>query len=246
MADFVDGEALIFEQEALNGTVGPFTATGANTAILAAISCANFGDAPSITSANDGASIPRIGSDVAWIGSAGSLGTFERAPGPASPASMLADWASNPFVSGAAAVVYSGVDQTTPTAGHDDDFGAEGGVSSETGSIVITGCTIGQKVGAWFSFLSDGGALNGFTPFDADHTIVVEDYTGGFLGLAFVEKTAQSTTETISLTGTGSGDSTLYWVVRGFRINNAAGGGGVPIAVLARNANQLIGAENAT
>jgi hypothetical protein len=233
MATYSAGVALAFAYEAENGTTDPYTPGGSDRAVFGTIACGGFSGLPSITELRHGGSggtvIPRVGSDLTWVGGSGSQGVFTIAPGPTGSTTLFGDWASTPLQSAIAAVHYSGVDQTTPFSGHVDATPTfANAVTTTVASVTVTGCTVGQTIVAAVCALSDGVVLSAFTGV-AGTTLQVSDVTGTFVGVAMLEKVATGSSETLSVNVNGASSAGLYWSARGARVNDAVGGGEGPV-----------------
>lgn len=233
MATYSAGVALAFAYEAANGTTGSFSPGGSDRAIFGTIVCGGFSGLPSITELRHGGStgtvIPRVGSDLTWVGGTGSHGIFADASGPTGSTTLFGDWASTPLQSAIGAICYSGVDQTTPFSGHVDATPTlANAVTTTVASVTVTGCTVGQTIVAAVGALSDSVTLSAFTAVSGT-TLRVSDVTGTFVGVALLEKVATGTSETLSVNVNAGSSAGLYWTARGARVNDAAGGAEGPV-----------------
>jgi hypothetical protein len=229
MATYSAGVALAFTYEVADGTTGSFSPGGSDRAIFGTIVCGGFSGTPSITSLqypdSSGTTIPRVGSDLTWVGTNGSHAVFTLAPGPTGSTTLYGDWAGTPLQSAIGGICYSGVDQTTPFSGHVDATPTfVGSVTTTVASVTVTGCTAGQTIVAAVGALSDTVTLAAFTAVSGT-TLRVSDVTGTFVGVAMLEKVATGSSETLSVNVNAGSSGGLYWTARGARVNDAAGGG---------------------
>jgi len=243
MAAYSAGGALSFAENAVNGTTGSFTPGGTNRAIFAAIGSLNYWpSAPTITEARYGGSggtlIDEIGTSYSWLFSNGRLSTFGEGGSPSSSTDVFGDWESDPRNSAAGGVCFSGVDQAAPFSGRVNASGTAAAVTTTVASVTVTGCTSGQLVTAAIVCIAPS-VLTAFTEVTGT-TLRVSSVAVGYLGIAFVTREATGASVTLEVNCNGSASGDITWGAAGVRINDAAGS--APIAALARNANQFLGA----
>jgi len=243
MAEFSAGGALSFAENSVNGTTGSFTPGGTNRAIFAAVGTLNFFPVPSSVidtryGGSGGTLIDEIGTAYSWLFGSGRLAIFGESGSPSSSTDVFGDWESDPRNSAAGGVCFSGVDQAAPFSGRVDANGHVEAVTTTVAAVTVTGCTSGQLVTA----VVVGIAANVLTAFTevTGTTLRVSSVAGGYLGIAFLTREATGASVTLEVNINGSASVNMTWGAAGVRINDAAGS--APIAALARNANQFLGA----
>ena len=235
MATYDTGIALAFGFNDANGTTGSISPSGSNRAIFGSVACVEFGGAPTIVEMRHGGSggtlMTRLGSDLGWINTDDAEhAVFGDASGPTGSTTLYADWDLTPLQSAMGGVCYTGVDQTTPFSGlvsATPVFTAA--TTSVVASVTVTGCSVGQVIVASVFGLADAVNLAAFSAV-AGTTIRTSDITNTYMGVAFLEKVATGSSETLEVNVNTAASSGIYWSARGVRINDVAGGSGVSIA----------------
>lgn len=191
------------------------------------------------TGGSGGTSLTKITSDISLLFGECHGNIWRIFPGPTGSTTGWVDFGSGD--SSAFSIVYlEGADQTTPMT----TAQTAGPTETSTPSLALTGLAADQVVYAALMVGHLPDSLSGFTP-NGSTTVVRADF-GPSSG-----SERQSCTLWLSGVADGSGAVTLGGTLtpgfdvgdcymEGYGINAAAGGGGVPIAALARNANQLI------
>lgn len=249
MTAFVDADADVFGFDVHSGSTPAFTQGGTDRYVFGGGGGVDFGGAPTISALKAGGSggsdLVAILSDIAFYAAAGRfrVGDLVAGPGPGGTSDVYAAVSSG-IQMAVAGAAYDGVDQTTPLNDATSNAGIEGGVSTTVASVAIPNVPSGEKGVAVLICASEVFAIQAFTAVGT--AIIRAQALGGageeLLGICVVEqeRTGGTTgTVTIQINCNAGSAGALAWGIGGGWLLSAAGGG-VPIAALARNANQLI------
>jgi hypothetical protein len=205
---------------------GSFTPAGTNRAVLGI-----SGTYQSAVTHNDfdsgSTQLTQIGSTQST--NAGAISVWSAAAPDASSQTAVGAWSAIQDRCHVAAVVFSGVDQTTP---FEEAATARDGLWDNASnqldeSITATGLSTGQKVVvvALLNPFNSGQAIAPVSPQTWDNTVSPTDLDNGrTLRIGVLTSAGSSLTCNVRFSASGGTDGG-YWSLRVFRVNDAGGGG---------------------
>jgi len=247
MATFSAGSARAFAFNAVSGSTDSFSPSGTNLAVIGSFGALEFGTPTVLTyiryGGTGGLDIPEVGAGATYNSGNGQGHIYVLAGVSGGSQTVALDWPAEPLQCMGGAVVYSGADQTTPIVRESSNTGSASGTTT-VATVSVPNCAVGQQIGAWFYSNSDTVENGGFTETSSLMPVRVFEASENYCGMAYVSKVATVATETITVNlnvAPGAGNTGWTWLAIPLRINDAAGS--APIAALARNANQFLGAH---